>query len=164
MPGCPVFDLTAPETYSGGMPREVFKYLRNEQPIYWHEDPVQQRGFWAVTRHSDLDFISKNPLLFSSEAETCFLHEQDPGMLEMMRLLMINMDPPRHIKYRRLVRNAFTPKAELFVPDVLNNNVFTPKAELLPPKVYSIELAPKAELLLPVVFNVKAPFPKAELL
>ncbi len=110
MPGCPVFDLTAPETYLGGMPRKTFKYLRNEQPVYWHEDPAQQRGFWAVTRHQDLDFISKNPLLFSSEAETCFLHEQDPEMLAMMRLQLINMDPPKHIKYRRLVRNAFTPK------------------------------------------------------
>ena len=110
MSGCPVFDLTAPDTYLGGMPRETFKYLRNEQPVYWHEDPAQGRGFWAVTRHQDLDFISKNPLLFSSEAETCFLHEQDPEMLAMMRLQLINMDPPKHIKYRRLVRNAFTPK------------------------------------------------------
>jgi cytochrome P450 len=111
MSGCPVFDLTAPETYRGGLPRDTFKYLRAEQPVYWHEDPVQQRGFWVISRHRDLDFISKNPLLFSSEAETCFLHEQDPEMLAMMRLQLINMDPPKHIKYRRLVRNAFTPKA-----------------------------------------------------
>ncbi len=111
MSGCPVFDLTAPETYLGGLPRDIFKYLRAEQPVYWHEDPVQQRGFWVISRHRDLDFISKNPLLFSSEAETCFLHEQDPEMLAMMRLQLINMDPPKHIKYRRLVRNAFTPKA-----------------------------------------------------
>ena len=27
-----------------------------------------------------------------------------------MRLQIINMDPPRHLKYRRLVRSAFTPK------------------------------------------------------
>jgi len=111
MSGCPVFDLTDPETYLGGLPRDTFKYLRNEQPVYWHEDPAQKRGFWVITRHQDLDFISKNPLIFSSEAETCFLHEQDPEMLAMMRLQLINMDPPKHIKYRRLVRNAFTPKA-----------------------------------------------------
>jgi cholest-4-en-3-one 26-monooxygenase len=29
----------------------------------------------------------------------------------MMRHLLINMDPPDHVKYRRIVRNAFTPKA-----------------------------------------------------
>ena len=110
MAACPHFDLTAPETFKGGMPRETFRYLRNEEPVYWHEDPAQGRGFWTVTRHRDLDFISKNPQLFSSEVETCFLHEHDPETLAMMQLQMINMDPPKHLKYRRLVRNAFTPK------------------------------------------------------
>lgn len=110
MAGCPHFDLTAPETFRGGLPRETFRYLREQAPVYWHEDPAQGRGFWAVTRHQDLDFVSKNPLLFSSELETCFLHQQDPEMLAMMRLLIINMDPPKHLKYRRIVRNAFTPR------------------------------------------------------
>jgi cytochrome P450 len=109
MAGCPL-DLTAPETFQGGMPRETYKYLRNESPIHWHEDPAQDRGFWAVTRHLDLDFISKNPQLFSSEVETCMLHETDAEMLPLMQLQMINMDPPKHLKYRRLVRSAFTPK------------------------------------------------------
>jgi cholest-4-en-3-one 26-monooxygenase len=92
------------------MPRETFKYLRNEAPVHWHEDPAQGRGFWAITRQADLDFISKNPRLFSSEIETCMLHETEPEMLPLMQLQMINMDPPKHLKYRRLVRNAFTPK------------------------------------------------------
>jgi cytochrome P450 len=117
MAGCPHFDLTAPETFRGGMPRETFKYLREQAPVYWHEDPAQGRGFWAITRHQDLDFVSKNPQLFSSELETCFLHQQDPEMLAMMRLLIINMDPPKHLKYRRIVRNAFTPrKVDSYAP------------------------------------------------
>ena len=110
MAACPHFDLTAPETFVGGMPRDTFKYLREEAPVYWHEDPTQGRGFWAITRHADLDFISKNPQLFSSEVETCLLHETEPDMLPLLQLQMINMDPPKHLKYRRLVRNAFTPK------------------------------------------------------
>jgi len=110
MSGCPHIDLTAPQTFKGGQPREVFSYLRKEEPVYWHEDPAQGRGFWAVTRREDLDFVSKNPQLFSSEQETCFLHEQDEETQAMMRLQLINMDPPKHLKYRRLVRNAFTPR------------------------------------------------------
>ena len=106
MSGCPHFDLTAPETYRGGAPREVFKYLRNEQPIYWHEDPVNGVGFWAVTKQKDLDFISKNPQIFSSEIKTCFLDEVEPERLDIMRMQMINMDPPKHLKFRRLVRSA----------------------------------------------------------
>ena len=110
MPGCPHIDLTDPDSFRGGLPREMYAHLRAEQPVYWHEDPAQGRGFWAITRHEDLDFISKNPGIFSSEVETCFLHEHDPETLAMMQLQMINMDPPKHLKYRRLVRNAFTPK------------------------------------------------------
>lgn len=107
---CPHFDLTDPETFRGGLPRETFRFLRSERPVYWHEDPTQGRGFWAITRHEDLDFVSKNPGIFSSEVETCFLHEHDPETLALMQLQMINMDPPKHLKYRRLVRNAFTPR------------------------------------------------------
>ncbi len=110
MTGCPHFDLTAPETYRGGVPRDVFTYLRNEQPVYWHEDPEQGVGFWAITRHKDLDFISKNPLIFSSAVKSCLLHESEPDRIALMGNQLINMDPPRHLKYRRLVRNAFTPK------------------------------------------------------
>ena len=110
MTGCPHIDLADPESYIGGMPREAFRYLRNEQPMYWHEDPEQGVGFWAVTRQKDLDFISKNPLLFSSAEKSCQLGECDPEILPVLRTQMINMDPPLHLKYRRLVRSAFTPR------------------------------------------------------
>src|SRR5690606_3279972 len=110
MAGCPHFDLTAPETYKGGVPPEVFRYLRNEQPTYWHEAPEQGPGFWAVTKQRDLDVISKHPLLFSSAEKGCLPWESDPERVELMRQQIINMDPPQHIQYRRLVRNAFTPK------------------------------------------------------
>ena len=110
MTGCPHFDLTAPETYTGDVPREIFKYLREEEPIHWHDDPETDTGFWAVTKHKDLDFISKNPLLFSSAEKSCLPFESDPERVALMRQQLINMDPPQHLKYRRLVRNAFTPK------------------------------------------------------
>tara|TARA_B110000285_G_scaffold230352_1_gene296806 strand:+ start:541 stop:1767 length:1227 start_codon:yes stop_codon:yes gene_type:complete len=110
MAGCPHFDLTAPETYTGGVPREIFKYLRNEEPLYWHDDPETNTGFWAVTKQKDLDFISKNPLLFSSAQKSSLPWESDPERVILMSQQLINMDPPQHLKYRRLVRNAFTPK------------------------------------------------------
>ena len=75
MSGCPHFDLTKPETYAGGLPRDVFRHLRQEQPVYWHEDPEQGVGFWAVTRQADLDYVSKHPELFSSAERGCLLNE-----------------------------------------------------------------------------------------
>lgn len=111
MSSCPHADLTAPETFMGGHPREYYHYLRNQQPVYWHEDPQQGVGFWAITRQQDLDFISKNPLLFSSRERSCLLHESPEDQLELLRTQLINMDPPQHLNYRRLVRKAFTPAA-----------------------------------------------------
>ena len=110
MAGCPHFDLTDPKTYEGGMPREVFRYLRQEQPVYWHDDPAQGVGFWVITRQKDLDFVSKNPALFSSAERSCLLNEMDGDQLAMVQTQLINMDPPQHLKYRRLVRAAFTPR------------------------------------------------------
>ena len=111
MTGCPHADLTSPETFMGDHPREFYQYLREQRPVFWHEDPEQGVGFWAITRQQDLDFISKNPLLFSSRERSCLLHESPDDQLDLLRTQLINMDPPQHLNYRRLVRKAFTPKA-----------------------------------------------------
>ncbi|MEH6587821.1 MAG: cytochrome P450 [Halioglobus sp.] len=110
MGGCPHFDLTDPQTYQGGMPRDVFRYLRQEEPVYWHEDPAQGVGFWVISLQKDLDYVSKNPALFSSAARSCLLNEMEGDQLAMVQTQLINMDPPQHLKYRRLIRAAFTPR------------------------------------------------------
>ena len=110
MAECP-YDLSSPELYDGGHPRDAYTYLRNQEPVSWQSNPTQSEGFWAITRHKDLDFVSKNPQLFSSEEKSCILNEQDEERLVFLRMQMINMDPPKHLKYRRLIRNAFTPRA-----------------------------------------------------
>jgi cytochrome P450 len=110
MSKCP-FDLSDPELYQGGHPREAYTYLRNEAPVCWQENPTESQGFWAVSRQKDLDFVSKNPRLFSSEAKSSIPGEPDEERLVFLRMQMINMDPPKHLKYRRIVRNAFTPNA-----------------------------------------------------
>lgn len=111
MPGCPRIALTEPETFIGGLPRDVYRYLRNEEPVYWHENPEEGVGFWVITRQEELDYISKNPALFSSAERSCLLIEPPDEDLAMMQTQLINMDPPQHLKFRRLVRAAFTPKA-----------------------------------------------------
>lgn len=110
MSGCPHIDLINPDTFKGGHPREMYRYLRNEAPVYWHEGIGDHPGYWVISRQEELDFVSKNPKLFSSHERSCMLHEPaTDDDLAMLRLLMINMDPPQHLKYRRLIRNAFTP-------------------------------------------------------
>jgi len=112
---CPFqFDLMNPMTHNKRLPFEAFATLRELCPVSYQRGAAQYGGdFWAITRRDDLDFVSKNPDKFSSSANLA--HPQpggaDPESMEIMRQLIINMDPPEHIKYRRVVRNAFTSKA-----------------------------------------------------
>lgn len=112
---CPFqFDLMNPMTYHERIPFEAFAILRQQCPVSYQSGAADHaRDFWAITKRDDLDFVSKNPDKFSSSANLAHPAPggDDPESLELMRQLIINMDPPQHIKYRRVVRNAFTGKA-----------------------------------------------------
>ncbi len=66
-------------------------------------------GFTAFFRQEDIDFISKHPAQFSSAVGSAFINDPPAEQLPLLRTMILNMDPPEHIKYRRIVRNAFTP-------------------------------------------------------
>ena len=55
MTGCPHINLTNPETFQGGLPREVFRYLRSDEPVYWHEGEDGASGYWVVSRQQELE-------------------------------------------------------------------------------------------------------------
>ena len=111
MSQCPHHDLLNPKTYADGVPFDKLKELRNACPVSLQKDSVNNMDYWAITRREDLDFISKNPKLFSSRERLAILEEMDGELLEMQRTQIIHMDPPDHVKHRRIVRNAFTAKA-----------------------------------------------------
>jgi len=112
-------DLTDPDVFlaHGGPPHEYLTVLRREAPVFWHEPPATvktvspiRRGFWVISRHEDLVHVSRSPKTFSSQVGTSFLWDSDEDALGAVQDIMINMDPPRHVKYRRLVQPGFTPK------------------------------------------------------
>lgn len=111
MSACPHINLADPDNYVGGVPFEWLKELRAEQPVFWQEAEVfATGGYWAITKHKDVDFISKHPLLFSSAERTCMLQDIDAEQLPLQQMILINMDPPNHIQHRRIIRKAFIPK------------------------------------------------------
>lgn len=108
---CPFqFDLMNPAKMSEGVPFAAFQTLREQCPVALQEATDHSAEFWAITKRDDVDFISKNPGKFSSSVNLA--HPQpggtDPASLEIMRQLIINMDPPVHTQYRKVVKNAFT--------------------------------------------------------
>jgi len=111
MSQCPYANLLDPDTYAEGMPYGALRELREAGPVVRMEDPITGVPYWVVTRQAELDYVSKNPALFSSAERTAFPMEYDQEMVEgVHRSTIINMDPPLHQKVRRIVRNAFTPK------------------------------------------------------
>lgn len=97
------------DTWAVAVPYDQFDLLRRTAPVYWHEHPEAQ-GFWAVTRFEDVRTISRDHETFSTELGSTFLQDHTPEALEMIRMTILNMDPPKHSRYRRLVSAGFQPR------------------------------------------------------
>jgi cytochrome P450 len=111
-----------PTIYKDGLPLDLFKQLRQECPVSLQRDTHNDMDMWVITKQADIDYISKNPKIFSSAQRLALLDEYDGELLELQRTQIIHKDPPEHVKYRRIVRNAFTARAveslEPFIRDV----------------------------------------------
>jgi len=85
-------------------PYPYYAELRDKAPVAWIE-PIQA---WAVSRYADVDFILRNPRLFSSAlwntaaSGDLVVVPEAPGLL--------SMDPPDHTRMRKLANKGFTPR------------------------------------------------------
>ena len=121
------------EPFSEAVREDPYPYyaaLRDEAPLYWAEGAQA----WCVSRYDDVQFILRNPELFSSDAMRTMLMGARPGVnpLEdpevMARALaltqalafpldelmggrqLLSEDPPRHTEMRNLINRGFTPR------------------------------------------------------
>jgi cholest-4-en-3-one 26-monooxygenase len=102
-------DLCDRDVYVEGIPHEAFAALRAGAPVLWH-DEAGGPGFWSVHRYADVVKVNRDNLTFSSARGGALMHDLEPAMLEQQRLMMLNMDPPMHTRYRKLVNRGFTPR------------------------------------------------------
>jgi cytochrome P450 len=103
-------DVWSLSSYDEGIPQDLFTALRHEAPVYRHADPLVPEGHWAITRHADVQFVSRNPEIFSSHEKTCLLDEMPDEQVAQQQMMMINLDPPDHSRLRSLVNRGFTPR------------------------------------------------------
>ena len=112
-----ICELDKWETFINGQPFDIFKRLREEAPIYWHEESLDfEPGFWALSKHEDIVRVSKDPMTFSSAVGGHLMTMGDPEVVDPSAVAaiignMIGMDPPDHQIYRKMVAPSFTPKA-----------------------------------------------------
>jgi cytochrome P450 len=102
-------DLMDPDLYQDGPPHELFARLRAESPVRWMHSSTGD--FWAVTRAEDIAAVSKDTATFSSNKGGVFLREDAPLPVDIVRSVMLGMDPPQHTRYRMIVQKVFTPNA-----------------------------------------------------
>ncbi len=104
-------DLTDPGNFVEAVPHEWFARLRREAPVQWHPDPAGfAEGFWSITRYDDCVGVNRDYEHFSSYRAATLFHDFDDEVLAQQRMMMLNMDPPMHTRYRRLVNKGFTPR------------------------------------------------------
>ncbi len=103
-------DLLELTRYADGPPYALFRRLRAEDPVHWQAER-DGTGFWAMTKHADVVHVSRDPATFSSHAGGTMVADAPPPQLAMLRLMMLNMDPPQHTALRLLINKGFTPSA-----------------------------------------------------
>ncbi|MFZ0173389.1 MAG: cytochrome P450, partial [Acidimicrobiales bacterium] len=63
-----------------------------------------------VMRYHDLVTVNRDSHMFSSYRGGALMMDWDEEVLGQQRMMMLNMDPPMHTRYRRLVNKGFTPR------------------------------------------------------
>ncbi len=103
-------NLASLETFARPDLVALFEKLRRERPVSWHRHPDSgERGFWAVTRYEDIVRVNRDTATFSSAQGIQVRFEGDGPRGGSGS--MIEADPPRHSRYRKLVAASFMPQA-----------------------------------------------------
>jgi cytochrome P450 len=93
-----------------GYPHEMWTRLRREDPVH-RVEANPEMPFWAITKHADIAWIGKQPDKFLNGPTLLIRTEPRPPGEEMFPKTLIEMDPPRHGKMRKIVSKRFTPGA-----------------------------------------------------
>lgn len=113
------FDFTDPDLLQHRVPHPEFAQLRQSEPVRWIQQETgisgfDDSGYWAVTRHADVKYVSTHPEIYSSNINTAvirFNSSIERDQIEVQKMIMLNMDPPEHTRVRQIVQRGFTPRA-----------------------------------------------------
>jgi cytochrome P450 len=105
-------DLSDFALWRNGFPDELFAELRHTRPLFRHDltpgvAQIVQREFWVTTKHRHTVRLHRDTESFTAVDGPLI---QPVGMFSSYPTI-INMDPPGLNKRRKLISNAFNPRA-----------------------------------------------------
>src|SRR4051794_14265743 len=108
-------DISAPDFWTADFATRdrTFAQLRAADGLSWHAPvssvfPHSETGYWALTRHADIKYVSQHTDIFSSALGMSV--DPLPAEVQQATSFFLAMDPPEHTLYRRLISATFTPK------------------------------------------------------
>ena len=87
-PRCPVYDRPDRPRHlrRRAAARRSSPQMREAAPVFWHEQKgAWGDGFWVVTRHADVQEVSRTPEVFSSYERGALLHTGDASRTRTRR-------------------------------------------------------------------------------
>ena len=89
----PRYVLNDPDFYVNDV-HAAYRRLRAEAPVYWCE----AAGFWALSKHADVDLVSRSPQLFCSGQGVIVNDPMRDGTMPAQPPTIIYMDPPADVR------------------------------------------------------------------
>jgi cytochrome P450 len=99
--GCPILDIMAFSPEVATDPHPFYSALREQCPVVGVSLTEDARSY-IISRHEDVQFALRNPEVFSS-ADAVDIGNERP-------LIPLQIDPPEHVKWRRLMDPFLAPK------------------------------------------------------
>ncbi|HET7737945.1 MAG TPA: cytochrome P450 [Tepidiformaceae bacterium] len=104
-------DLKRLTQFVRGDAHHAWRMLRDDKPVHWTEGNEYIPGFWSITKYEDIITVSRDTTTFiSSRGINIATNYEQATDASGLGKMLITMDPPRHVRLRRLVNKGFTPK------------------------------------------------------
>lgn len=140
------FNPLDPAFYLGD-PHAVYEALRRDAPVHWNPTA----GMWTIAAHGDVMAISRDPTTFCSSRGVL---PTDGGREVAITDSILFMDPPEHVRHRKLVSSAFTPKRVAALEPAIRDIAASLLSQIEPAGVTEFVEAVAAPLPMLVIANM----------
>jgi cytochrome P450 len=108
-------DMADPSLFLQGHPHALYDHWREHDPVHLVTSDQGSPPFWVLTRHTDIDAVSRDPGRFSNAGGFRLpTHAEERSraaeVSAALGSMLMTMDPPDHTEMRRQLGPPFSPR------------------------------------------------------